>query len=731
MATCHYSDTTLTTFMAPIDLLGYVSGHIVKHYRGSWTRKLRCSRTSPCSNCVSRGIACDLEHPVARMSNSSNDSNNPDNSEIISRLQRLESILAPQSDIRQSLDSQQHDTPESQPGQPVQPLPLALQHPIFNDQPGHIKIPGIQIVLRICPVAQITNMPTSRGINTRGPAPIAESESSRCIRLPPRPEAQLLLDKFTCIAPYIPYHARVSFLPSVLEQVYSAFLHQRQIPSGHLILLLSVIATATHFWTHNDNSNGLFPTPAVANDQAPLWVKALGDVLDIVRRTPGDSSIECVQGAICAEFVAARIDGLHASRVFSNIGLGLARDLGLHRIDHPSNAEFAITARAEIGRRIWWYICASDWDKAVRVGGMGEGIYSCHPRQMITRKPLHINDDQLFDGMSRDERPLSEPTTMSYFMQRIRLSEVSRSIVDRSPLSMAHTSGLSHDAVMAIDTELQTLINEVPAFYSMSERELIGIYRLSKQRAEVTIFQGMTIYLYLFLQRCKLHFPYLTSRPGGPEYYLSREICIKSARLIVQSELWQKSSSDHEAESRFKFTELLSGVFCACIILLVNLSVNPKSAEYDTQRDEVYRSFKIIEEAKNGSEASARFVDMLMQILQKHNEPRQDSAPTQPKQQQHQQAGASSLEEMALNKPNATAENGDRGKLAFPEAFSTQAEESGGDLDLNMVADEPLFGYGGDLSSFWDEFTQSFRQGNDVGGFDWDKIFAELDSSFV
>ena len=210
---------------------------------------------------------------------------------------------------------------------------------------------------------------------------------------------------------------------------------------------------------------------------------------------------------------------------------------------------------------------------AARVGGMTEGIYSCHPRQMITKKPLNINDDDVFDGMSRDERPLSQPTTMSYTMQSIRLAEISRSIVDRSPLAMAHTSGLSHDAVMDIDTELQTLINDVPAFYSMSESEIMENYGLPQPKAENIAFQGKITYFLLYSQRCKLHLPYFARGYEDPAYYSSREICIKYGRLIIQSELWLKNS-DIETATRFKFTGLLIGAFLACIVLLMQLCVN-------------------------------------------------------------------------------------------------------------------------------------------------------------
>lgn len=63
-------------------------------------RKLRCSREAPCSNCVSRGIRCDLEIRVGKPPSPTNDSE----SALIERIKRLENILLAQ----QNLDEGQH-----------------------------------------------------------------------------------------------------------------------------------------------------------------------------------------------------------------------------------------------------------------------------------------------------------------------------------------------------------------------------------------------------------------------------------------------------------------------------------------------------------------------------------------------------------------------------------------------------------------------------------------------
>jgi hypothetical protein len=75
------------------------------------------------------------------------------------------------------------------------------------------------------------------------------------------------------------------------------------------------------------------------------------------------------------------------------------------------------------------------------------GVYHCHPRHMAVKKPLNLNDEDLVDGMSRDQKPLSFPTVMSYQLQRIRIAEIMRRLIDRNELTMSHTGDLSHNVI--------------------------------------------------------------------------------------------------------------------------------------------------------------------------------------------------------------------------------------------------------------------------------------------
>src|ERR1700760_343072 len=143
---------------------------------------------------------------------------------------------------------------------------------------------------------------------------------------------------------------------------------------------------------------------------------------------------------------------------------------------------------------------------AARFNGIAQGIYQCHPRQMAVKKPLNIDDEDIVDDMSHIEKPMSQPTLMSYSLQRIRLSEISRNIVDRVPLISTPAGGLSLDVIMDIDTELQLLINDVPTFFSMPIASLVETYHLDPLRAANIARQGNMLYSFLYALRCKLHF---------------------------------------------------------------------------------------------------------------------------------------------------------------------------------------------------------------------------------
>jgi hypothetical protein len=494
----------------------------------------------------------------------------------------------------------------------------------------------------------------------------------------------------------------------------------------------------------------LFETPTDANNQSPLWIKALEDVLDIALRTT-IVSIEGLQGIIISFFVMVNFEGFsRRCKALYNTALPLARDLGLHCIDHPANAALANTVEAEMGRRVWWYLVASDWSVSMvsglpqmaqlksdsgisrcmsaRFNGVSGGVYQCHPRQMATKKPLNINDEDLVDGMCRIEQPLSQPTSMSYLLQRIRLAEISRSIVDRTPLlgyNEGYVCGPSHEIVMDVDTALLSLLQEyIPPFFSMPTTLIVENYGLDQSRASKIAQQGYMARSLIYAQRCKLHFPFYSRGFTDPTYALSRDICLQSARLIIQNES-QLEYTGLKYMLRYKFIGLLMSVFMASLVLLMDLCHNKSASCREIQRGELVDALNILDEARHESTVAAEFLDSLMVVLRKHKV----SAPIQNGEKfvTASRAGASGA---SMSNTTGTQPASELDPTAAP--IAPISADALGSTEVNDIDDlaADTFANSEDLSSYFHELAQGFEQGLDVGSYDWNSILSGLDRTF-
>ena len=312
---------------------------------------------------------------------------------------------------------------------------------------------------------------------------------------------------------------------------------------------------------------------------------------------------------------------------------------------------------------------------------------------MAVKKPLNLNDEDLIDGMPREEKPLSWPTTMSYPLQRIRVAEIMRSLMDRNPLVMAQAGGVNHEVIMDIDIELQLFINEIPPFFSMTTAELEATYQLSSSRAIGIVHQGFCLHSLTWSQRCRLHFPYFSRGLVNPTYATSRDLCLHSARQVIKTETLLSNSGLLTA-NRYKFLGLLSIVFMASVVvLLMDINYN-KSTQRDRLSGDILDAIRVLEHARHESETAATFLESLMCVVRKHKV----CKPVQPAVE-----------------------------LLSPLNQTGMLGSEGSGMDIVHERQES----GEDLSAYFNELAQSFEQGVDVGIFDWDSMLSGLETSMI
>ena len=461
-----------------------------------------------------------------------------------------------------------------------------------------------------------------------------------CVWLPLQTEANVLVNSYIRDLSYIQHVLHPPSLPATIDDTYRQVGGQAPVQSGHLILLFSIIACATHIWgpqEDDDNEHSLFVSSAQANAQTPLWIKSAYAVLNAAQDnvTP---TLETIQGIIILSFVLSNLEGVSIRyRSLISTGLLLARELGLHRIDSASNAHVANALRVEMSRRVWWYLVATDWYSftcssgeahfgilivfsrllAARYGGPCEGVYQTHPRHMTVNRPLNINDIDIGPNGISAESPATEPTDMSYFLERLRLAEISRSIVDHSLMSATSLGRPNYyTQVMAMDFELDQLIKNMPTFFQLTNYEHVS----DPSRARSIFTQAYMLNSLMHTQRCKLHITYLTSESkDNPAYAASRDICLRSAQQITRIETQLLRSRQPFVRVRLRLTAILYSIFMASIILLMDVCVHrPASLQRELFNGDVAEALKILKDARSHSLAAAKLFESLMQIVAKH-----------------------------------------------------------------------------------------------------------------
>lgn len=234
---------------------------------------------------------------------------------------------------------------------------------------------------------------------------------------------------------------------------------------------------------------------------------------------------------------------------------------------------------------------------------------------MAVKRPLNVNDADLTDHRPNIDLPISQPTEMSYFLQRIRLAEISLSVVDQSRDNIAlSSSGIpkSHEQVVSMDTMLDTMINNIPSFLVLDNYK----HPVNAKKGG-DVVQAYLLSSIIQTQRCKLHIGYLGYKPSyDPAYVYSRDTCLKAARQIVRAELQLERTEHVFSRVRLRLSGILHAVFMAGIVLLVDACINGTcSGQTNLCGGEAAEALRIIGEARSHSVAAANLHASLTHLL--------------------------------------------------------------------------------------------------------------------
>jgi len=180
---------------------------------------------------------------------------------------------------------------------------------------------------------------------------------------------------------------------------------------------------------------------------------------------------------------------------------------------------------------------------------------------MQVKKPRNIKDDDLYTKPADFDRPLSESTAMSYYIQRIPLAELCRDAADITwELTVAaDATCIAYERILELDQRFVDLLNGLPHFLRFDKgSDMDGQIRDGAHLQ--TEKQKYFSYLTIQARRCKLHLPFLLRVAQDERYQFSRETSLRSARNLLQ--LRHIIPSQNSSATSVRIIGVLHHFFC-------------------------------------------------------------------------------------------------------------------------------------------------------------------------
>ncbi|GMG11277.1 unnamed protein product [Aspergillus oryzae] len=272
--------------------------------------------------------------------------------------------------------------------------------------------------------------------------------------------ARLLFEHYVQTADCLHREIHVPSTRTLLEATYNELSGSMMGLHETIILFLSIFASSAFYVCHS-HSHSISDQLKDASKWHNTWKEAVIFGLlqpDAIR----SSSLVSLQTILIMTYLIWDTEGQSSMfHTLRGIAHSKAIQMKIHRLDahHPTEDDDVIVT--ELKRRLW--LVAS-------VPGSQEGIYSINPKLMAVKYPLNIDDaDIRADGPSPNSLPEDQPTSMSFFIQRIKLAELCRDMVDSMQNIHQRTDIPDHEQIRQIVGWFNSFEGNLPWFFQMDE----------------------------------------------------------------------------------------------------------------------------------------------------------------------------------------------------------------------------------------------------------------------
>lgn len=220
-------------------------------------------------------------------------------------------------------------------------------------------------------------------------------------------------------------------------------------------------------------------------------------------------------------------------------------------------------------------------------------------------------DDEFITLTEVHSLPLSTPTTMSAFIERVKLSELCREVVDAMP-SILLESQPEYHVILALDEKFQNYLDDLPVFLRLDGNSMRKSYAICSERPNI-VWQRIGINFSIHTRLCRLHMPYHLEGMTNQKYAYSHRICVQSAQTVL--ELRRLMDDVETAVKPTRLWTVTQHSFLAALILATDVSFNPNSPDAEARKATVLAAYRTLEKSKEESSGLVEVIQKNMQTL--------------------------------------------------------------------------------------------------------------------
>ncbi|KAE8317925.1 hypothetical protein BDV41DRAFT_561102 [Aspergillus transmontanensis] len=296
----------------------------------------------------------------------------------------------------------------------------------------------------------------------------------------------------------------------------------------------------------------------------------------------------------------------------------MARAMQIHRLDTPKSHELRELngynpIELEVQRRIWWNMLASDWLNSFS-GGPQEGAYFIQPKHMMVNYPTNTDDEFITPTGILQDRPLSQPSSLSAFIYRVKLATLCREVVDAMPSIWLEAQEPDYETILALDRKFQNFLSELPTFFKLDPDSIEKSKKICEERPYIPV-QRISLHFSLHTRLCRLHRPYHLEGVTNPKYSYSHRACIQSAQRVLELRRLMDDAGARIGLKPGRFWTTNQHAFLAALILATDVSFNPDAPDAEARKAKVLAAYETLEKSKEESSILVETIQKNMQTL--------------------------------------------------------------------------------------------------------------------